>query len=100
MTGQLSFAARDLALMQVENNHQVFVETMRSVAMRLLREKKVISADDLHEWADANNVKAPCAAAWGPIFKSKAFICVGYTMSRRETRHAGLIRQWKLREAL
>lgn len=97
---QLSFAARDLALKKVELNHQSFVETMRGIARMLCREKGKITADDLREWAEKEKIEAPSSAAWGAVFKSKDFICVGYSMSRRENRHAGLLRQWKLREAI
>lgn len=94
---QLALSLRDRGIEQVALNNESFVATMRGVARMICREKGEVTADDLREWADKNNVHPTHVNAFGAIFRSKEFEFVRFTRSKLPQGHGNRQIVWRLK---
>ena len=95
---QLAIEARDKGVAKVKVKNADFVETLRSVARMIAREKGTVCADDLRKWADENEMIPTSHNAWGAIFcRNQDFVLHGYARSQQIQGHGNLQRIWKLK---
>lgn len=94
---QLALQLRDQGIQAVSLRNADFLATMRGVARMICRQKGEVTADDLREWADRNNVKPSHVNAFGAIFRSKEFVAVGEYISRQKQGHGNKCYRWGLR---
>lgn len=98
MSDQLDLSAgrkeRDYGLDRVGFNNQPFLRLMRAVARRIALRRGWVTTDDLREYAKENNVVPSHPNAWGAIFRSSEWKCVGRRRSRVVSNHAREVRVW------
>lgn len=88
---------RDRGIELASMRNQTFLETVRSAARMICREKGTVTCDDVRKWASDNNIEPTTPNGWGALFKSPEFVSVGYTQSAQVQRHGGILRVWKLK---
>ena len=81
-------------LAEVEANGQEFIDNARSVALTLLRNKESITTDDVRDVLDEKGIYPHHSNAYGAIFKTPDFRCVGRAKSRRTSNHGRWISVW------
>lgn len=100
LDANLAEQQKQLGLDLVEVSNPVFLETMRGVARMLARKLGEITADDVREYYDRHvgslGVKPTSPNAWGALFKTKEWECVGFIKSRQVQGHGNMIRKWRL----
>lgn len=92
-----SIKRRDEGIDRVTNNNQVFIETMRSYARRIIRLSGSVTSDQLRSIAFQTGLEPSSHNAWGAIFRNKEFKAIGYCHSRIPSNHGRLIRRWGLK---
>jgi len=72
----------------VEENNQVFVRTMRTVAMRISEERGMVTSDDLRLEADRLGLTPTHVNAWGAVWIGKGWEVIGHKKSALPSSHA------------
>lgn len=92
---------RNTGIAQVTSKNGTFVETLKSVARMIARNKGTVTADDLRIWADRNGMEPTSPNAYGAIFaKNPDFEPCGFCPSAQPNRRGGMIRVWRLRNSV
>jgi hypothetical protein len=88
---------RDLGLDKAESNSKHFVDTMRTIAKKIAREKGSVSTDDLRIEAVKIDIAPFHHNAWGSIFRGPEWVVVDRKKSEFKGNHAREIKVWSLR---
>lgn len=88
---------KELGLSLVESNNATFVETGRGIARMLCRQNGKTCMSKVREKLDERGYQPKSRNAYGAIFHSEEFECVGFTISTHASRRGGVERVWKLR---
>ena len=96
---QLSLAikAKELGISRVRAKNSVFVETGRGIARMLCRRYGKGTAMEVRKELDARGLKPTHFNAYGAIWSTKEFECIGTTRSTLEQGHSNEIKVWRLR---
>lgn len=90
-------AAKDIALATNEYTYAAWLKEARNCAHRYAGIHGTVTSDDVHRlcppppWVHHN--------AMGGIFRTRAFVSVGFVQSKRPSAHARMIREYVLRGA-
>lgn len=90
-------AQKQLGLDLVENNNQVFVQTMRSKARMLARQNGSVTSDDLRAEALACDLEPEHPNAWGSIFRGPEWEPLSFEPSTLPSNRGRIIRRWGLK---
>lgn len=94
----LALKARDEGIARVTGNNQTFIESARSIARMLCRQKGETNADEVRAECEKRGILPRHPNAFGAVFRSKEFVAVGDYISRQKQGHANRIFLWSLRE--
>lgn len=80
----------------VEKRADCFVSKMRTVAREICGEHGQVTSDDLRKYALENSIAPHHPNAWGSVFRTKEWRCIGRRKSTFVSNHAREIRIWSL----
>lgn len=88
---------KELGLALTTMANRDFVETGRGIARLLCKEHGRTCMSKVREKLDERGYQPKSRNAYGAIFHSEEFECVGFTISTHASRRGGVERVWKLR---
>lgn len=91
---------RNRGASQVTAKNGTFVETLRSAARMIARQKGTVTGDDLRVWADEHGMQPTSPNAFGAVFtNNKDLEPCGFCPSAQPNRRGGLIRVWRIKKS-
>ena len=87
---------RDAGILQVISNNECFVATARGIARILARRHGIVSCDDVRKILSEYGVSPKHGNAFGAIFRTKEWKCVGRSPSKIPENHGRYISTWRL----
>lgn len=89
--------ARDKGIAKVSSHHPELLNRLREIAKHIAKYKAEISIDDVKQYCHNFNIEITHPNLCGAVFKGGDFECCGFAPSKQVSRHAGLIRLWRLK---
>ena len=88
---------RDRGISRVSGKNMEIIETLRSVAVSLIKLKGQVTMDDLRAWYSASGGREPTHPnAFGAVFKDPKFKRIAFTPSKQVQGHGRIIGVWGL----
>ncbi len=90
---------RDAGIARVSNKNATFLETLRSVARMICRQKGYVTSDDLREWVSQHpEIGEPSHYnVYGAVFHRSEFEPGEFVVSKQVQGHSNRIRLWRLK---
>lgn len=91
--------ARDKGIAKVSSHNVEMLKKIRVVAIQTAKAHypEPITIEEVQWDCDVRGIECPHPNLWGAVFKIPEFECCGFTQSKQVSRHAGLIRLWRLK---
>ena len=91
---QMGLFRRDQGLDAVEQHNTSWVKQMRRQARKICMTRGNVTSDDLHKFADSQDLQPSHHNAYGAVFRGKGWKCIGRCRSTRPSAHGREIKLW------
>ena len=85
--------AKQLGLYRVESHNQALVGLARAIAKEICGRTGSVTMDEVRQ--GLGDLKPSSPNAYGCIFNTEEWVCIGWEPSTLKSNHARFIRRWK-----